>query len=80
MLLKKQKKNYNKKVITSTNKSKTTWNIINEITGHKHTEIDPQSLKANNKFIKNPEVIAEMFNNYFAFKENEDTKLKFKKT
>jgi len=76
MLLKKQKKYYNKKVKTSTNKSKTAWNIINEITGHKHTEIDPQFLKANNKLIKNPEEIAEMFNNYFAFKKNEDNELK----
>ena len=74
-----KEENCNKKVITSTNKSKTTWNIINKITGHKHTETNPQFLKANNKHIKNPEEIAEMFNNYFAFKENEDTKLKPKR-
>ena len=62
----KKKRYYNKKVLTSSNKSKATWDIINEITGHQHTKIDPQDLKVDHKRITNPEETAETFNKYFS--------------
>jgi len=68
MWLRKQKKNIylNKKVSKSSNKCKAMWDIINEITGHRHNKIDPQDLKVDHKHITNPEEIAEMFNKYFS--------------
>jgi Notch-like protein len=61
---------------TSSNKTKATWDIINEITGHRHTKITLHDLKVDHKHITNPEEIAEKFNNYFSFKENDDIKFK----
>jgi Notch-like protein len=67
---------YNKKVLTSSNKCNTTWDIINEITGHRHAKIDPQDLKVDHKHITNPEEIAELFNKYFSLQENDGIKFK----
>ena len=67
---------YNKKVLTSSNKCKATWDIINEINEHRHTKIDAQDLKVDHKHITNPEEIAEMFNKYFSSQENDVIKLK----
>jgi hypothetical protein len=58
----KQKIYYNKKVLTSSNKNKATWDIINELTGHRHTKIDPQDPKVDHKHITNTEEITETFN------------------
>jgi len=67
-VIKEAKKNIylNKKVSKSSNKCKAMWDIINEITGHRHNKIDPQDLKVDHKHITNPEEIAEMFNKYFS--------------
>ena len=63
-------------VLTSSNKCKATWDIINEITGYRHTKIDLHDLKVDHKQLTNPEEIAETFNNYFSFKENDVIKSK----
>jgi CRISPR/Cas system-associated exonuclease Cas4 (RecB family) len=62
---------YSRKVLTSSNKCKATWDIINEITGHRHTKIDPQGIKVDHKHITNPEEIAELFNKYFSAQGND---------
>jgi glucose-6-phosphate 1-dehydrogenase len=40
-----------KKNLKSNNKSKTTWNIIKEISGHKHQKIDVQDIKIEHKHV-----------------------------
>jgi hypothetical protein len=67
---------YNKKVLTSNNKCKATWDIINEITGHCHAKTDPQDLKVDHKHTTNPKEIAELFNKYFSSQENDGIKFK----
>jgi hypothetical protein len=63
------------KVSKSSNKCKATWDIINEITGHRHNKINPQDLKVDHKHITNPEEMAEMFNKYFSAQVNDGIKL-----
>jgi hypothetical protein len=65
---KKKKTYYNKKILKSNNKSKTTWNIIKEISGHKQQKIDVQDIKIEHKYVTDPKEIACIFNNYFTFK------------
>ena len=67
---------YNKKVLKANNKCRVTWDIINEISGHHHTNTDPQELKIDHRHIINSEEIAERFNKYFASYENDHNKLK----
>ena len=67
---------YNKKVLTSSNKCKATWDIINEITGHCQEKSNLQDLKVDHKHITKPEEIAELFNKYFSTQENNGIKLK----
>jgi len=75
-VIKEAKKIYfNKKVSKSSKKCKATWDIINEITGHRHNKIDPQDLKFDHKHIINPEEMAEMFNKYFSAQVNGGIKL-----
>ena len=40
-----EKTYYNKKILESNNKCKTTWGIINEISGHQHPKINMQDIK-----------------------------------
>jgi hypothetical protein len=58
---------YNKKILKSNNKSKTTWNIIKEISGHEQQKIEVQDIKIEHKHVTDPKEIASIFNNYFAF-------------
>ena len=75
-VIKEAKKIYfNKKVSKSSNKCKATWDIINEITGHRHNKIDPQDLMVDHKHITNTEEMAEMFNKYFSAQINDGIKL-----
>jgi hypothetical protein len=67
---------FNKKVSKSSNKCKATWDIINEITGHRHNKISPQNLKVDHKHVTNPEEMAEMFNKYFTAQVNDGIKLR----
>jgi hypothetical protein len=66
---------YKTRVLASNNKCKTTWNNINEIT-RRHTKTDLLDLKFDHRHITNPEEIAEMFNNYFSLKGNDNIKTK----
>jgi len=76
-VIKEAKKIYfNKKVSKSSNKCKATWDIINEITGHRHNKIGPQNLKVDHKHVTNPEEMAEMFNKYFTAQVNDGIKLR----
>jgi hypothetical protein len=54
--------------LKSNNKSKTTWNIIKEISGHKHQKTDVQDVKIEHKHVTDPEETTCIFNNYFTFK------------
>jgi hypothetical protein len=60
----------NKKIQKSSNKNKTTWDIIKEVTGHQHPKIDVQDLKVKNENITDFQEIAEVFNDYFTFKKD----------
>ena len=52
----------------SNNKSKTTCNIIKEISEHKHQKLYVQDIKIEHKHVTDPKEIACIFNNYFTFK------------
>jgi len=52
----------------SSNKNKTTWNIIKEISGHKHQESEVQKWKIEHKHVTDPKETACIFNNYFTCK------------
>jgi hypothetical protein len=74
-IIKEAKKTYyNKKILKSNNKSKTTWNIIKEISGHNHQKIDIQDIKIEHKHVTDPKEIACIFNNYFTVKNNKGNK------
>jgi hypothetical protein len=60
------KKNYyNKTIMESTNKMKTTWRIINAEQGKLKNDTDIESIKIDNKVITNTSQMAETFNKYF---------------
>jgi len=61
---------YNKKILKSNNKYKTTWDIIKEVTGQQHPESDVQGLKVENDHLTDPQEIEEVFNDYFTFKKD----------
>ena len=44
---------YNTKVLNSNNKSKTTWNIMNELLGKQHSTKEIQKLSIDNNHLKN---------------------------
>jgi hypothetical protein len=54
--------------LKSNNKSKTTWNIIKEISGHKQQKIDVKDTKIEHNYVSDPKEIACICNNYFTFK------------
>jgi len=60
-----KKLHYNKIILGSKNKMKSTWKIINEEKGKTKSCIDIQSLVINNHVIMNQNKIANIFNNYF---------------
>jgi hypothetical protein len=55
---------YDKQILKSRNKIKTTWEIINTESG-RNMKICGQSLNAEGKNIENQEIIAGVFNKYF---------------
>ena len=57
---------YNKRILKSNNKSKTTWNIINELLGKEHSTKDIQKLAVEGSQLTNQRDIADAFNNYFS--------------
>ena len=56
---------YNKRIINSTNKTKTTWKIINELLGKQHSSNDIQKLTIEDKHFTNQNDIANLLNRYF---------------
>ena len=71
-----ERENYNKKNLESNNKCKTTWGIINEISGHQRPKINVQDIRDEYKHITDTKEIAEVFNDYFTFKGTEANKYK----
>jgi len=65
VILTAKKLHYNKIILGSKNKMKSTWKIINEEKGRTKSSIDIQSLVINNNIIMNQNKIANIFNNYF---------------
>jgi hypothetical protein len=60
-----KRKYYNKLLINSTNKTKTTWNIIENINNRRGRQ-DTSSIKINGDITQNNQVIADTFNNYYS--------------
>jgi hypothetical protein len=56
---------YNRVILNSKNKIKSTWKIINEEKGKSKFRPDIQFLKTSNNIISNQEELATTFNNYF---------------
>jgi CRISPR/Cas system-associated protein Cas5 (RAMP superfamily) len=57
---------YNKRILKSNNKSKTTWNIINELLGKQHSSKDIQKLTTEGSQLTNQHDRADAFNKYFS--------------
>ena len=60
-----KKRYYNNKLANSTNKPKTTWNIIKTITNNKKNLNNISMMEINGKTISHQQTIAEEFNNYY---------------
>jgi hypothetical protein len=73
-----KKSYYNKKILKSTNKSKTTWNLIKQISGHKQQNINVQDLKLEHKHVTDPKEIASIFNDNFFLKILKATRMRQK--
>ena len=56
---------YDKLILNSCNKVKTTWDIINKESGRNKKRSEIQALKVQNKEITDQQTIAETFNVYF---------------
>jgi hypothetical protein len=67
---------YNKKILRSNNKYKTTWDIVKEVSGHQHPTINIKDIKVANKHIIDQQEIAEVFNDYLIFKKEKVHKYK----
>jgi hypothetical protein len=57
---------YNKIILKSNNKSKTTWNIINELLCKQHSSNDIQKLTIEGSHLTNQHDIVDAFNKYFS--------------
>jgi hypothetical protein len=67
---------YNKNILRSNNKYKTTWDIIKEVSGHQYPKINIQDIMVDNKHITDQQEIVEIFNDYFTFKKDKVNKYK----
>ena len=65
VILNAQKLHYNKIILGSKDKMKSTWKIISEEKGKTKSGIDIQSLVMNSNVIVNQNKTANIFNNYF---------------
>jgi len=71
-----KKLHYNKLLLKSNNKPKTTWNIVKTITNNKDTINNILTMNINDKISSNPLAIANAFNTYFSsVAENLPTKI-----
>jgi hypothetical protein len=66
VILAAKKLHYNKLLLKSNNKTKTTWNIVKTITNHKNISNTIKTMNINDENNSNPLVIADFFNNYFS--------------
>jgi len=66
MSAKKKKLYYNKLLVKSNNKPKTTWNIVRTITNNKDTTNNISTMNIKDKISSNPLVIANACNTYFS--------------
>ena len=57
---------FSKRILKSNNKSKTTWNIINELLGTQHFMQDIQKLTIEGNHLTNQHNIVDAFNKYFS--------------
>ena len=53
------------KNLKSSNKCKSTWDIIKELTSKQHSKADIQELMIDSKHLKDQQYMADAFNNYF---------------
>jgi len=60
-----KKLHYNKLLLNSNNKTKTTWNIVKIITNNKNTYYATSFMNINDKPSCNPLAITNAFNSYF---------------
>jgi len=60
-----KKLHYNKLLLKSNNKPKTTWNVVKTITNNKNTINAISTMNINDKLSSNPLAIANAFNSYF---------------
>jgi hypothetical protein len=58
--------NYNRQILKSSKKPKTTWNIINELLGKQHLSNDIQKLTIEGSHVTSQHDIAVSFNKYFS--------------
>jgi hypothetical protein len=60
-----KKQHYSRLIAKSSNKVKTTWNIIKKETGKVHPTEQVPSLVVSNEKLKDPQIMANAFNNFF---------------
>jgi len=60
-----KKLHYNALISKSTDKTKTAWNAIKSFTAQRSNENDKLLLNIRGKIVKNPQTLADTFNNYF---------------
>ena len=61
-----KKKHFDNLIINSTNKTKITWNTVKTLTNMRNNHEKIDSMKINSKLIKDPDVIAQSFNQLFS--------------
>ena len=61
-----KQKYYNNLLMNSTNKARTTWNIINENINKRHQKQDISSVNINGVIIQNSQIITNSFNMYYS--------------
>jgi Notch-like protein len=62
---------YNKLIINSKNKVKTTWGIIKSVTNAKSSKSTITSISSKRKSYNNPQIMPNIFNNYFIMRPNQ---------
>jgi hypothetical protein len=61
-----KKEHFDTLILKSTNRSRTTWNIVKTVTNNRITTSNTQTMNINNKLTTNPSIIANAFNTYFS--------------
>jgi len=61
-----KKKHFDRVILESTNRSRTTWKIVKTVTNNRISVSNAQTVIINNKGTTNPSTIANAFNTYFS--------------